>query len=108
MASTFVTASRTSSPIARGLAGPGLLAHVIVSKFCDHLPLYRYERMLARFGVNLSRSTLCDWLAQSAALLRLYTAAGFLEIDNNAAERALRAVAIGRKNYLFFGSDLGC
>jgi transposase len=68
--STFVTAPRPSAPIARGLAGPGLLAHVIVSKFCDHLPLYRCERMLARFGVSLSRSTLCDWLAQSAALLR--------------------------------------
>jgi transposase len=68
--STFVTAARPPSPIARGLAGPGLLAHVIVSKFCDHLPLYRCERVLARFGVNLSRSTLCDWLAQSAVLLR--------------------------------------
>src|SRR5262249_414968 len=50
--------------------GPGLLAHVIISKFCAHLPLYRCERILARFGVRLSRSTLCDWLAQSAALLR--------------------------------------
>src|SRR5262249_24873679 len=39
------------------------------------------------------------------AALQVYTTAGFLEIDNNAAERALRAVAIGRKNYLFFGSD---
>jgi transposase len=69
-ASTFLTAPRPPAPIARGLAGPGLLAHVIVSKFCDHLPLYRCERILARFGVSLSRSTLCDWLAQSAALLR--------------------------------------
>jgi transposase len=69
-ASTFRTAPRPPSPIARGLAGPGLLAHLIVSKFCDHLPLYRCERMLFRFGVNLSRSTLCDWLAQSAGLLR--------------------------------------
>src|SRR5205085_3553276 len=68
--STFTTAPRPPVPIARGLAGPGLLAHLIVSKFCDHLPLYRCERMLARFGVNLSRSTLCDWLAQCAALLR--------------------------------------
>jgi transposase len=41
------------------------------------------------------------------AALQVYTTAGFLEIDNNAAERALRAVAIGRKNYLFFGSDAG-
>jgi hypothetical protein len=69
-ASTFLTAPRPPSPISRGLAGPGLLAQIIVSKFCDHLPLYRCERMLARFGVNLSRGTLCDWLAQSAALLR--------------------------------------
>jgi transposase len=69
-ASTFVTAPRPPAPIARGLAGPGLLAHLIVSKFCDHLPLYRCERMFLRFGVNLSRSTLCDWLAQVAALLR--------------------------------------
>jgi transposase len=68
--STFRTAPRPPSPIARGLAGPGLLAHLIVSKFCDHLPLYRCERILARFGVSLSRSTLCDWLAQSAVLLR--------------------------------------
>ncbi len=68
--STFTTAPRPPAPLARGLAGPGLLAHLIVSKFCDHLPLYRCERMLARFGVKLSRSTLCDWLAQSAVLLR--------------------------------------
>ena len=69
-ASTFVTAPRPPAPIARGLAGAGLLAYIIVSKFCDHLPLYRCERMLARYGVNLARSTLCDWLAQSAGLLR--------------------------------------
>jgi transposase len=68
--STFLTAPRPPAPIARGLAGPGLLAHLIVSKFCDHLPLYRCERILARFGVTLARSTLCDWLAQSAVLLR--------------------------------------
>src|SRR5262249_38411140 len=68
--STFLTASRPPSPIARGRAGPGLLAHLIFSKFCDHLPLYRCERMLARFGVTQSRSTMCDWLAQSAVLLR--------------------------------------
>src|SRR4029077_13981629 len=65
--STFLTASRPPSPIARGTGGAGLLAHLIVSKFCDHLPLYRCERMLARFGVTLSRSTLCDWLAQGDA-----------------------------------------
>jgi transposase len=68
-ASTFMTAPRPPAPIVRGLAGPGLLAHLVVSKFCDHLPLYRSEHILARFGVTLSRSTLCDWLAQCAVLL---------------------------------------
>jgi len=68
--STFITAPRPPWPLARCLAGPGLLAHVIVSKFCDHLPLYRCERILARFGVKLARSTLCDWMAQAAGLLR--------------------------------------
>lgn len=70
LASTFVTAPSPASRLARGLAAPGLLAYVIVSKFCDHLPLYRCERILARLGVPIARSTLCDWLAQSAGLLR--------------------------------------
>ena len=68
-ASTFATAPRPAAPGARGLAGPGLLARLIVTKFCDHLPLYRSEHILARFGVTLSRSTLCDWLAKCAVLL---------------------------------------
>jgi transposase len=52
------------------LAAPGLLAYVIVSKFGDHLPLYRLEHILGRSGVSLVRSTLCDWLADGATLLR--------------------------------------
>jgi transposase len=59
-----------SRPIARGLAGPGLLAHVLVSKFVDHLPLYRQSEIYAREGVNLERSTLADWVGQSSQLLR--------------------------------------
>jgi Transposase IS66 family/Transposase C of IS166 homeodomain len=51
-------------PVPRGRAGPGLLAHVVVSKFADHLPLYRQSRIYAREGVDLSRSTLADWLGQ--------------------------------------------
>lgn len=57
-------------PIAKGLPGPGLMAHVLVSKYADHLPLYRQERILNRYGVNLTRSTLCGWVAASAELLR--------------------------------------
>ena len=53
LAPTLVTAPPPASRLPRGLAGPGLLAHLIVSKFCDHLPLYRCERILGRFGVSL-------------------------------------------------------
>jgi transposase len=56
-------------PIARGLAGPGLLAHVLVSKYCDHLPLYRQSEIYARSSVELERSTLADWVGQCSALL---------------------------------------
>lgn len=59
-----------SRPIARGLAGPGLLAHVLVSKFVDHLPLYRQSEIYAREGVDLERSTLAGWVGQSSQLLR--------------------------------------
>jgi transposase len=54
------------SPIARGMAGPGLLAYVLVNKFSDHLPTYRQQDILTRHGFFVARSTLCDWLAQCA------------------------------------------
>ena len=56
-------------PIARGLAGPGLLAHVLVSKYGDHLPLYRQSDIYEREGVELSRSTLADWVGSAAETL---------------------------------------
>jgi transposase len=59
-----------SLPINRGLAGPGLLAHVLVGKFCDHLPLHRQAEIYARDGIDLDRSTLADWVGQCARLLR--------------------------------------
>jgi transposase len=62
----IVQAEAPSRPIARGLAGPGLLAHVLVSKYCNHLPLYRQEEIYEREGVELDRSTLADWLAARA------------------------------------------
>jgi transposase len=52
------------------MAGPGLLAHVLVSKFSDHLPTCRQQDVLSRHGIFLARSTLCDWLAQCAIGLR--------------------------------------
>src|ERR1700680_526371 len=58
-----------SRPIERGLAGPGLLAHVLVSKYCDHLPLYRQSQIFAPEGIELYRSTLADWVGGASALL---------------------------------------
>jgi transposase len=66
---TLVTAPLPLQGLPRCLAAPGLLAHVIVSKFGDHLPLYRLQQGFARQGVPLSRSTLCDWLKQAGQLL---------------------------------------
>ena len=65
----IVQAPAPSRPIARGLAGPGLLAHVLVSKYADHLPLYRQSEIYAREGVDLERSTLADWVGATSALL---------------------------------------
>jgi transposase len=57
-------------PIARGIAGPGLIAQIIVGKFGDHLPLYRQEDFFTRHGLHIARSTLCDWVRAAAELLR--------------------------------------
>jgi transposase len=56
-------------PIARGLAGPGLLAHVLVAKYADHLPLYRQSEIYEREGVELDRSTLADWVGGASHTL---------------------------------------
>lgn len=66
---TIYQAELPSRPIEKGIAGPGLLAHVLVSKYADHLPLYRQSQIYARENVDISRSTLASWVGQSAALL---------------------------------------
>ncbi len=65
----IVQAVAPARPIPRGLPGPRLLAHVLVGKFCDHLPLYRQSAIYARSGVDLDRSTLADWVGQAGQLL---------------------------------------
>ena len=65
----IVQAPAPPRPIARGLAGPGLLAHILVSKYADHLPLYRQSQIYERQGVELERSTLADCVGGAAALL---------------------------------------
>jgi transposase len=66
----IVTADKPSQPIEKGLAAPGLLSYVIVSKYGDHLPMHRLERILDRHGIKITRSTMCDWAAQCADVLR--------------------------------------
>lgn len=59
-----------SMPTPRGRAAPGMLAHLLVSKYADHLPLYRQSEICARDGLDLDRSTLSDWVGQAAWLLQ--------------------------------------
>lgn len=65
----FTQAQLPTRPIERGRPGPGLLAHVLVSKYADHLPLYRQSQIYEREGLDLDRSTLADWVGKSTALL---------------------------------------
>ena len=66
---TLIAAPAIASVIDGGLAAPALLAWVMVSKYADHLPLYRLERQAARSGVTLSRSTLADWVGRTGVAL---------------------------------------
>ena len=68
-----VTAGKPPQPIDKGIPGPGLLAHIVAAKYARHMPLYRQEEDLARYGVLIRRSTLAGWMAGAAeCLLPLY------------------------------------
>ncbi len=56
--------------IDKGLPGAGLLAQIVASKYADHLPLHRLERILGRHGIELARSTMCAWVAHVASMFR--------------------------------------
>jgi transposase len=87
---TIFQAAAPTRPIARGMAGAGLLAHVMVAKYCDHLPLYRQSRIYAREGVDIERSTMAGWVDHCeqlldplvAALGRYVMAAGKVHADD--------------------------
>lgn len=64
-----VIADLPARPIEKGRPGTGLLAHILVSKYGDHLPLHRQEGIYQRHGIDIRRSTMCDWVGQSAELL---------------------------------------
>lgn len=67
---TVKTATKPSQPIEKSTAGASLLAHVIVAKTADHLPLNRQEKIFERYGADISRKTMCGWLAQCADVLK--------------------------------------
>lgn len=111
-----VTAAKPDQPIERGLPGPGLLAHVITEKYADHIPLYRQERRLAREGVELSRSTLCDWMAGAARVVEplyelmksLVLLCGTIHTDDtsvNVRDSERKIKATGRL-WIYFGDYL--
>ena len=66
----IVQGAAPSRPIERGIAGPGLLAQIIVAKFADHQPLYRQAEIYARQGIDLDRSTMARWVGACGALVR--------------------------------------
>jgi transposase len=70
-AERFALAPLPPQPIPQGMVGPGLLAHILISKYEDHLPLFRQAKMFARqYGVALNRKTMGSWVEQIAALLQ--------------------------------------
>jgi transposase len=66
---TVVQAPMPTLPIEKGRPGPALLAHVVVSKYCDHLPLHRQADIYARSGVEIDRSVMAGWIGRLAGLL---------------------------------------
>ena len=66
----MVQAPAPARLIEGGLPTEALVAHVLVGKYADHLPLYRQSQIYARQGIELDRSTLADWVGRAAAELR--------------------------------------
>lgn len=66
---TTVSGEMPTLPIGRGKPGPGLLAHIMVAKFDDHIPLYRLSEMYDRLGIDISRSVIADWVGRVSVLL---------------------------------------
>ena len=91
-----VQAPTPSLPIERGKPGPGLVAHVLCAKYCDHLPLYRQSEIYAREGVDLARSTMADWVGRASG------AAG--AADRRAARPCLRRRPAARRRHAGAGA----
>ena len=72
---TIKLASLPKMPIPKSIATPGLLAAILVAKYCDHLPLYRQEQVWQRCGIDIPRQTMCNWTIKCAKLLSKIVAA---------------------------------
>jgi len=91
-----VIAPAPARPVAGGYASAGLLAWIALSKYVDHLPLYRLEKMSARWGAPLSRQTMADWIAITAewlepiykTMLRRLLAGSYLQADETPMVRS--------------------
>jgi transposase len=100
----------------RGLAAPGLLAHILVGKYCDHLPLYRQEQIfIRRYGVHLPRQTLARWVALAADWLKpIYEqirtgvmAGGYVQVDETPVNYLEPGHGRTKQGYLWTGSHPG-
>ncbi|MCP4501549.1 MAG: IS66 family transposase [Deltaproteobacteria bacterium] len=80
----IVIADVPERPIPKGMAGPGLIAHVIVAKFGDHIPLHRQERIFKRQGLKVARSTLQGWIFGVIQMLSYITQAMWEDTKKNA------------------------
>lgn len=81
------------APLRRSMGGPGLIAYVLTSKYADHLPLHRQEKIYARYGVSLARSTMCNWVEESTSLLK-YIVEAMAEDARNAHCIAIDATGV--------------
>lgn len=117
----IVVAPPLERPLARGMAGPGLLAHVLVSKYGDHVPLHRQQSIFQREGLVLSRSTLSGWVGGCARLLKhlvdamwadargtasvvLTDATGILVLDKEQCRRVSFYVVVVPGEHVLFGA----
>jgi transposase len=100
----------------RGLAAPGLLAYLLVSKYCDHLPLYRLEQIFQRrYELNLPRQTMARWVELAADWLRpIYDeirtgvlAGGYVQIDETPVQYLEPGHGQTKQGYLWTGSRPG-
>jgi transposase len=106
---SVVMAPLPALPIEKGRPGPGVLAYIITSKYCEHLPLYRLEQIFARHGLQIPRTTQCDWVRDGANLLeaialamkRLILASGHLFTDDTYIPIQDRSRTQVREGYLW-------